>query len=385
MLAHRFGTNGATRRWHVAVLAVVALLAATTASAEPRLTVVSGEVEIGRGEPPVWRVARTGDALGPGDRVRTGGGGRAEVDLGGALARLYENSLLRLPDGGAVGLERGGSLFDVTPRTPADPFEVRTPEVVASVKGTRFAVLVAEAGAAVNVYEGLVGVRRGALETTREVLVREGFGAVGAGGSSSFELRLLPAADPWQGWSEGAPAPPLPSALSRSARIDEARALARRAVDPVLAARSGLGQDGDKASAAPSAPPASLDDAAVEATPERSPLDPQVGDRDQALPPEMQTELAESLLNGTAPAIEAALPTNSTSDLLSIELVKSGGPNHVVISDPVGPVVDLTVDQVETILDTGDTSLLGQPVLDTLSEVGVDPETFTQQLRGILD
>jgi hypothetical protein len=384
----RFAIARRTYAARAAVLLGIVWLLAAPASAETRLTVVSGDVEIGRGEPPAWRRARVGDALAPGDQVRTGGGGRAEVELGAGVARLYENSLLRLPaDGGptALGLEQGGSLFDVAPRPASDPFEVRTPEVVAGVKGTRFAVLVADTGAAVNVYEGLVGVRRRSLESAREVLVREGFGAVGHGPGGSFELRLLPAGDPWHGWKDGAPAPAMPAALGATSRVEEARSAAHRALDRELGVELPSPEPpAAVAQATAEAVPASLDDTAQATKPERVPLDPGVSG-DQALPTEIRVQVAESLLNGTAPAVQAELPAAAPPpDLLSVELVTSGGPNHVVITGPTGTLADLDVDTVETILDTGDTSLLGVEVLDTLEEVGVDATTFTEQLLGLL-
>src|SRR5262249_28757667 len=139
----------------VALVLALGLALAGAASAESHLSRVSGDVQIGRGEPAVWVAGREGAQLGAGDEVRTGRNGRAEVDLGSAVVRLYENSLLRLPvdaerPGGpaAVGLDGGNSLFEVAPRPAKDPFEVRTPEVVATVKGTQFGVAVGAHGAA---------------------------------------------------------------------------------------------------------------------------------------------------------------------------------------------------------------------------------------------
>ena len=96
------------------ILAALALLAPVWPGA--RLSVSTGTVEIGRGEPPVWKPAAAGESLAAGDRVRTGEDGRAEVIVAGSTLRVYPNSLLRLPDGSGpreVGLEKGSSLFDV--------------------------------------------------------------------------------------------------------------------------------------------------------------------------------------------------------------------------------------------------------------------------------
>ncbi len=183
------------------------LSALLLASSEgPHVASVSGNVELATGVPPVFRPAQPGDPVVPGDVIRTGADGRAELMLGRSTVRLYPNSLLRVPDtettaGGprAVELDRGRSLFDVIKR-PDDPFEVRTPEVVVSVKGTRFSVAVGEAAAAVAVYRGLVGVSGLGGGDTFETMVREGFVAAGR---DSFELSLHGIEDPWQGWSAG--------------------------------------------------------------------------------------------------------------------------------------------------------------------------------------
>lgn len=214
---------------HSAVVALALLALALLAPGQgSRLVSASGEVEIGRGEPPVFVRARAGEPLAPGEVVRTGQDGRAELDLGRASVRLYPNSLLRVPDGSGamsssgeaegVELERGRSIFDVL--RGQDPFEVRTPEVVVSVKGTRFSVALADAGAAVAVFRGLVGVRSLAAEAAHETLVREGFVARG---QERFELSLHEWSDPWDAWQAGAELPELPEpALQHLPRQAEA-------------------------------------------------------------------------------------------------------------------------------------------------------------------
>jgi hypothetical protein len=187
-----------------AILILVALpLMAPTSG--PHVAGATGSVEVGRGEPPVWTPAGEGEALLPGDVVRTGDDGRAELDLVRAVVRLYPNSLLRIPtwdptsgEPDEVDLEEGRSLFEVLRRGRA--FEVRTPQVVVAVKGTRFSVSVGDADAAVAVYRGLVGVRSATRGLVPETLVREGFAARG---SRSFELLLHNGSDPWDAWSAG--------------------------------------------------------------------------------------------------------------------------------------------------------------------------------------
>ncbi len=220
-----------------APLALVALLLMVgPGGADPdalRIREAEGPVQLATGTPPVWRAARAGDALGPGDAVRTGRGGRAELALGAATVRLFENSLLRIPVDGltprgveAVRLEEGRSLFEVLKGRLDRAFEVRTPTVVVSVKGTRFGVLLGEDAASVEVYRGLVGVR--APAAAEEMLVRAGFAAVGGPGQS-FELELIPDRDPWDGWAVGVelPAPAVADPGGRA--VDSVRRAGREA------------------------------------------------------------------------------------------------------------------------------------------------------------
>lgn len=223
----------------LAVAAALLAFCAAGPSQGAHVASLSGEVEIGRGEPPVWQPARAGDALAPGDSVRTGREGRAELALDAATVRLYGDSLLRLPpdamgaDGArAVELEQGLSLFDVLHRSGDDRFEVRTREVVVSVKGTRFSVDAGEE-VAVSVYRGLVGVLAG--ESVHETLVREGFAAVG-GREHPFELFLHEGLDPWESWTQGTLPPPLreaalPQAPPARLDVDAAAQAARRSFE----------------------------------------------------------------------------------------------------------------------------------------------------------
>jgi hypothetical protein len=202
------------RRRLASLLALAALAVLMLAPAPgPRVEQVLGRVEIGRGEPPTWRAARQGDALEPGDVVRTGHDGRAELMLAAGAVRLYGDTLLRLPAASAqpgkadaVELDQGSSLFDIL-RRGRDDFQVRTPEVVVSIKGTRFLV-VAEERAEVAVFHGTVGLHRDS-GPAHEMLVREGFAAVGGHGQS-FELLWSGAPDPWEAWSEGGRPPRAP-------------------------------------------------------------------------------------------------------------------------------------------------------------------------------
>ena len=184
------------------VLAIV--LASHAALADALVRQLSGSVEIGRGEPARWRAARVGDPIGPDERIRTGPDGRVEITTEAGTLRVHENSLLRLPSAEAevdrVELESGGSLFDIL-RRAGRRFEVHTPTVVVSVKGTRFGVDTTSELGSVAVYRGMVGVREAGAEAAIETLVREGFLASGGAGLP-IELDVSPSSDPWERWAD---------------------------------------------------------------------------------------------------------------------------------------------------------------------------------------
>jgi hypothetical protein len=189
-----------------ALLVLFLLLAAGASAADPTLVRISGRVEVGRGTPPVWRAATAGEPLAPGDSVRTAAGARAELSLGDQrIVRVYEQSVLRVgtsvtPTGAvrSVDLDEGQSIFDVMKKTVADEFEVITPEIVVSVKGTRFLVAAVPGDDYTAVFRGEVGL---AGESFEAISVRPGM--LGAHG----ELFLTPFADPWAAWEAGASAP----------------------------------------------------------------------------------------------------------------------------------------------------------------------------------
>jgi hypothetical protein len=183
-------------------LLAAGLLLADLALAEGVVSQMSGDVEIGRGEPPQWSSANSGDVIGSNDRVRTGADGRVEIKMDAGTLRVNENSMLRLPppanDADQVELEKGRSLFDVL-RRGGRRFEVHTPTVVVSVKGTRFGVDAGTDVGEVTVYRGTVGVREVGAAEMMETLVREGFLATGGVGMP-VELDVSTTVDPWQRW-----------------------------------------------------------------------------------------------------------------------------------------------------------------------------------------
>ncbi len=218
----------------------LALVLASAAWSDAALVSVSGAVEIGRGTPLVWRAAHAGDAVAAGEAVRTGAASRAELRLGDQrVARLYERSLLRVgADATASGsvrsvdLDEGASLFDLVRRAVADEFDVHTPEIIVSVKGTRFLVSAGEGPDHASVFRGEVSLAEAGFDT---LSLLPGFtGALG-------EIQPTPFADPWDSWVSDAHAPAI---AIEGAVDDEIRAAVEAARDAELEPPASLDMDG---------------------------------------------------------------------------------------------------------------------------------------------
>lgn len=395
-----------------AALAVASGPAARADSTAMTVTRVEGSVEIGSGEPPIWRAARSGDALAPGETVRTGADGRAELTLGAATVRLFASSQVRVPveavgtEGAeAVELESGDSLFDVIRDRLRRGFEVRTPEVVVSVKGTQFGVARDGDWAAVSVFRGLVGVRDLAGRLDHEMLVREGFAAVG-GLDRAFELVVLPDLDAWDAWSAGERLPLHPEQLvdrnAERAALEKARALGRATVrselvekvaaehpERIRAQLRARAQEKVRAREADPVPPA-LDrpepvevlPAAPDASqdPTQTRLDPladaQRIHRQRALA--VRREVVSSVVEGAMSAGQAGVQVP-----FLIEVVNGAGPAKVVISNETGVLGQLTQSDLDQVLNGGDLSVLA-PVLPILEQLRIDPHLFAEKLDNLI-
>lgn len=324
----------APRRFAALVAVLVAAGSSLPAQADTIVRQVSGKVEIGRGEPPVWNPLAVGEAVAPNDRIRTGGDGRVELAVDAGTLRVHENSLLSIPPADAhadrVELENGHSLFDVL-RREGRRFEVRTPSVVVSVKGTRFGVEADSESGVVSVYRGVVGVHLSEATDGVETLVREGFLATG-GVDLPVELDVLPAGDPWTDWQDpGKGADQRSSSKTRESEVDRARRSVRRATDGEVVKR------------------------AVERKPEIAErLRQQAGD----------TKIDARTTDDTATSFPAS-------------------PEIRDVTEPLGDVLDATIDGVDTLLDPNDTQ---REILDSTRGVeelvdqieSVDVEGITQ-------
>jgi hypothetical protein len=371
----RTNTAPPARRALVAALCALALALAAPAMG-PHIERASGHVEIGTGEPPVWRAARAGDSLAPGDAVRTGHDGRAEVVLPAGSVRLYGDSLLRLPVEAvgvdAVELDSGSSLFDVLRRAD-DGFEVRTPEVVVSIKGTRFLVATGERPE-VAVFHGTVGLRE-LHERARELLVREGFTAVGGAGAA-FELLWSGAPDPWDGWLDGGSPPRLPESAAVRAReralgIESAKGAAgasarREAVEQALDRHPDLAERVQKAIDVEQGSGEGVD---APAAPDPDPMvDVPKGSTDEML----KEHYVETLLNGGSGAGGGSPPSFDVTLSGENVLIASGGQSWTFDED-----------QLEDIAD-GESSF-PQPLDQTIGALGETSQTLAERLLGMLD
>jgi ferric-dicitrate binding protein FerR (iron transport regulator) len=121
----------------------------------------SGEVSIDAGG--VVTSAERGLILNPGDVVETGEGGRAVIVRGAEYVILAPKSRIRIAVPSAadqntqISQAFGTAEFKVQKKATGT-FGVKTPYLAAVVKGTEFNVTVSDAGARVQVTEGMVEV-----------------------------------------------------------------------------------------------------------------------------------------------------------------------------------------------------------------------------------
>ena len=223
------------------------------------------------------------------------------------------------------------------------------------VKGTRFSVSVDDAGAAVSVFRGLVGVRGLAKAATREVLVHEGFTATGAR-SVPFTLDLMRArTDAWEGWSKQEPRP-VPEAEARSRPggrpdIEFAKDATRMTMAKRMARhldREGIGR------------------MRPGGTRGHEGRDPIADSHDEHMMEEIQESYAENTLGA--------------GGNFNVDFITSGGPNAVHITGPSSLDQTLYKEGLEQVIGQGDFSILGPQLLNILTTQGIDPKVFADNL-----
>lgn len=178
------GDAGRVKRHGALILTVVlagAILSAFAVAGQTRavapvsvLAVLAGRVELAHGAD-AYAAARDGQTVAAGDRVRTDDAGHAVVtffdgstlDIGSATEVAIESAA---SPGGTVDLvisQAIGRTFSSVHKLvdPRSRYEIRTPSLVAAVRGTKFEVQVAADGsAAERTSEGLVAVSSAGAE-----------------------------------------------------------------------------------------------------------------------------------------------------------------------------------------------------------------------------
>ena len=163
----------------------------------PVVSFVQGDVTVKGDGAAEWVAAEVGRLLASGDTIKTGSSSRAEISCATGKMRLYENTVIIVPevvdegdkkDIRQVDLDDGTGLFRIRKRGVENGFEVRTSNIIAGVKGTLFGVQHGkkERYSKVAVYRGVVAVSDtertpGTLTLLRrgdvlEVIKRSGFG-----------------------------------------------------------------------------------------------------------------------------------------------------------------------------------------------------------------
>ena len=148
----------------------------TAVTASWKIVAASGRSESLTGSPSeaTWIPLRRGNALAPLTLVRTLEKARATFTRNGDLILMDAGSEVLLPEitpaGMTVVIQKSGSaLYKVAPGSAVRRFEVRTPNLVAGVKGTRFTVQMEDGRTVVNVLEGIVEVRSLLTGETRDL------------------------------------------------------------------------------------------------------------------------------------------------------------------------------------------------------------------------
>ena len=223
---------------------LIAMLVAGCSSAamagEPGWTVseISGPVQVGHGG--LSKIATRGLAVGAGDTVTTGPGGRAVLTRGTEYMMVAARSQLRLPqtvqaEGFTQMIEDFGNVVFMIKKKMTPHFEVKTPYLAAVVKGTTFSVGVTSAGASVQVLEGAVDVAT--MDGGAHDLLRPGAVAI-VGAGDRYRMRIESGGVSRTIASPAAPAaPPAPLTPSSVAEPDRAVDDAAPAVsEPVITA-----------------------------------------------------------------------------------------------------------------------------------------------------
>jgi hypothetical protein len=178
----------------------------------PVISFVQGDVAVKGHGAADWAAAEVGRLLASGDTVRTGPSSRAEVSCATGKMRLYENTVIIVPevvqgenkkDVRQMILDDGTGLFNIRKRGVENGFEVHTSNIIAGVKGTIFGVLREKKRnfSRVAVYSGVVEVTD--PQRTPETLTRLGKGeTLGVEGEDFGDREYFDPHSPWYLWKK---------------------------------------------------------------------------------------------------------------------------------------------------------------------------------------
>jgi hypothetical protein len=200
----------------------VASKPAAAGSAPWTVRSVSGEAQFQKGDS-AWQPLTGGQSVAEGDAIRTSGNGRVVLARDDESITVAANSSFTVApaaDGMLTTIaQKLGTLMFKVHKRPDRHFEVKTPYLVATVKGTTFTVSVDGGGSAVHVTEGLVQV--GNLHGADIMMLRPGETAsiASKAGSKLQSGQLAPAKGEKHG-NAGALHGPAINKVIQSAAID---------------------------------------------------------------------------------------------------------------------------------------------------------------------
>ncbi len=159
-----------------------------------------------------WQKLTLGEMVSVGHRLRTGRSGELILARDDERVTMTPNSVLELQPGGsnlATRLfQKAGTMMFKVRKKARKHFEVRTPYLVAVVKGTQFTVAVHDQGGAVHVTEGLVEVAD--IGAQNKVMVHPGKTAsIASTKGSKVQLGVTPPAARKKGPGKQSKAPKL--------------------------------------------------------------------------------------------------------------------------------------------------------------------------------
>jgi len=163
-----------------------------------------------------WRTLSIGTTLSAASELRTGTDSAAVLVRGGDTITVAENSLMAVPAATADSpvtriMQSAGTLFFQVEKRPTPHFQVTTPYLVATVKGTTFSVSVSTAAATVSVEDGVVGVAENAGAPGVDVtagLSATSVAGVGVSVSPTTQAPAAPSISPGARGTPGTPGAP---------------------------------------------------------------------------------------------------------------------------------------------------------------------------------